>query len=114
MSDKSICEQFQEWARQAVDEWDGLHTAELFTLILEKTGETVQAVFADGREPTTNERHLLNLLSWRTQEAGRHREEIDVLTDQLQSWRNLCGKYKELAQARGEALAKMRHNEGQP
>lgn len=33
-------------------------------------------VFADGREPTTNERHLRNLLSWRDLEARRTREEL--------------------------------------
>jgi DNA anti-recombination protein RmuC len=29
----------------------------------------VTAMFADGREPSENERHLLNLLSWREREA---------------------------------------------
>jgi hypothetical protein len=33
-------------------------------------------VFADGREPTANERHLRNLLSWRDLEARRVREEL--------------------------------------
>jgi hypothetical protein len=28
------------------------------------------ALFADGRQPTTNERHLLHLLSWREKEAA--------------------------------------------
>ena len=34
------------------------------------------ALFADGREPTTNERHLLNLLSWREREATQAKEEL--------------------------------------
>lgn len=58
------------------------------------------ALFADGRQPTTNERHLLNLLDWRTKEAAEaaaeaarleqeNRELRDGLTD-LESVRRLC------------------------
>lgn len=34
------------------------------------------ALFADGREPTTNERHLLNLLEWRAKEAAEAKAEV--------------------------------------
>jgi hypothetical protein len=39
----------------------------------------VRAVFADGREPTTNERHLLNLLSWRERENAELRRRLAEL-----------------------------------
>lgn len=51
--------------------------------ILERAGVGVEdALFADGRAPTPNERHLLNLLAWRSAEAARLREEIA----RLQLW----------------------------
>lgn len=37
------------------------------------------ALFADGREPTTNERHLLNLLEWRMRETRHAQQECDRL-----------------------------------
>lgn len=40
-----------------------------------------EMVFADGREPTTNERHLFNLLTWREHEAKVLKEEIARLRD---------------------------------
>lgn len=32
------------------------------------------------------------------------REQLEVATDRAQSWKNLCERYKELSEARGEAL----------
>ena len=40
-------------------------------------------LFADGRQPTENERHLSNLLSWRQKEAAEAREAAAVLGEQL-------------------------------
>ena len=37
--------------------------------------QPVVMLFADGREPTTNERHLRNLLSWRMKEAEEAKAE---------------------------------------
>ena len=39
--------------------------------------------FADGRQPTENERHLSNLLSWRQKEAAEAKEAAAVLGEQL-------------------------------
>lgn len=111
-----ICERYVQWAREAVEEWDGQLTAELFALIMARTGEKPrEALFAVGRVPTENERHLLNLLSWRDHEARQRTEEFAILREQLevavdrsQSWKNLCEHYKELAEARGEALDRLR------
>lgn len=80
MSEKSVLEHYHELARQAVEEWDGQDTGELFALIMDRTGETPeQALLADGREPTRNERHLLSLLSWRQKEAREARAELERL-----------------------------------
>jgi hypothetical protein len=40
----TLCEQYQAWAKQAVEEWDGLDTAELLWDICEKTGERLTDV----------------------------------------------------------------------
>ena len=40
-------------------------------------------IFTDGRQLTTNERHLLNLLSWRVREA-------EALKDELRRTRGVC------------------------
>lgn len=96
MSDLSVCGKFVEWARQAVEEWDGLHTAELFTLIMEKTGERPVAVFADGRKPTDNERHLIHLLAWREQEAITRSQEIIRLRGIIDSLALRCHSQSEL------------------
>ena len=37
-----VADKYIEWARDAVDQWDGCDTADLFLLILEKTGENVR------------------------------------------------------------------------
>lgn len=39
--------------------------------------------FADGRKPTDNERHLMNLMSWRQKEAAEAKEAAAVLAEQL-------------------------------
>lgn len=52
-----------------------------------------EMVFADGREPTTNERHLFNLLTWREHEAQGLKEEIARL-------RSSQGENKEIARLR--------------
>lgn len=41
-------------------------------------------LFADGREPTKNERHLVNLLEWRELESRRAKEDVANLRRQLQ------------------------------
>ena len=38
-------------------------------------------------------------------------EQLAVACDRAQSWKNLCDKYKELAEARGEALDKRSINQ---
>jgi hypothetical protein len=53
-------------------------------------------VFADGREPTTNERHLLNLLSWREREAIENKVEIDRLRGIIDSLAARCQQQSEL------------------
>jgi len=45
----------------------------------------VVMLFADGREPTTNERHLANLLSWRQQEVTEAKVEAGLLRAELAS-----------------------------
>jgi hypothetical protein len=35
----AITDQFREWARQAVEEWDGCSTEELILFIIQRTGE---------------------------------------------------------------------------
>jgi hypothetical protein len=72
----SVCEQFVAWAREAVDEWDGTSNADLFALLCARLGLTPRQFFFDGREPTDNERHLLNLLSWREKENAEMKAEL--------------------------------------
>ncbi len=43
----SVSDAFVEWARQAVDDWDGLDTASLFLTILERTGENAREVLRE-------------------------------------------------------------------
>jgi hypothetical protein len=38
----SVCEEFVDWARAALEEWDGVNTAELILDILARTGENVR------------------------------------------------------------------------
>ncbi len=38
-------------------------------------------LFADGREPSENERHLANLLAWRGREAAQLKDEIRLLRE---------------------------------
>lgn len=39
-------------------------------------------VFADGREPTTNERHLWNLLTWREADLAKQKEQTEYFKQQ--------------------------------
>jgi hypothetical protein len=128
----SVAEQHRLWAEQAVREWDGVCFADLFDAVARKHGVKPPDLVFDGREPTTNERHLWNLLSWRDQENRelgktvrelrdelhhKHRrvgelvgelqvlvEQLEVASDRSESWKNLCTRYKELAEARGEKI----------
>ncbi len=69
-----------------------LHTAEAEQRRLTDILEAPQiALFADGREPTENERHLLNLLSWRQQEAVDARAERDACHALFGEVITLCG-----------------------
>jgi hypothetical protein len=42
-----------------------------------------EMLFADGREPTRNERHLANLLEWRQKEAQEAKDEAAALRAEL-------------------------------
>ncbi len=75
----------------------------------------VIAKFSPDREVSRNERHLLNLLSWRENEAKQLKEELAVVKEQLevaidrsQSWKNLAEKYQEAAEAKQEGLDRQR------
>ncbi len=43
----SVSDAFIEGARQAVDDWDGQDTADLFLTILERTGENAKEVLRE-------------------------------------------------------------------
>lgn len=78
-----------------------------------------EMLFADGREPTKNERHLLNLLSWREKESAdakaaladhyRHMEQtlvrLNDVTDKVEA------RVKELEVAIAQVLVLL-HNRG--
>lgn len=62
-------------------------------------------LFADGREPTTNERHLANLLEWSQQHARQAKEEamrlqgiIDGLADRVAQQSHLLSRKAEVGQ----------------
>lgn len=62
-------------------------------------------MFADGREPTRNERHLINLLSWREKEAAEAKTEvvrlqriIDGLVDRVAAQSDLLSQRAEKQQ----------------
>lgn len=38
MSDKSVCEQYQEWAAEAVEDWDGQDNNDLWDLVSARLG----------------------------------------------------------------------------
>lgn len=59
-------------------------------------------LFADGREPTTNERHLANLLSWREAEARQMKEDIDRLREIIRGLADCVAAQSELLTARAE------------
>lgn len=83
MAETSVCDRFRQWAREAVEEWDGQSNVELLALIMDKFGVSRQTFFFDNREPTRNENHLLNLLSWRERENADLRQEVADLREQL-------------------------------
>ena len=64
-----------------------------------------RAIIGDGRK-------LAYVLDAKVKDLEEHlaivTEQCDVACDRAQSWKNLCEHYKELAEARGEALAKQR------
>ncbi len=62
----------------------------------------VVALFADGREPTTNERHLLNLLSWREREAAEAATEVKRLQAIIEGLSDRVAVQSELLSARAE------------
>lgn len=56
----TVCDAFIGWARDAVDEWDGVSTAELIELVRAKFGQTVHQFY--GRVPDSDTmRELANL-----------------------------------------------------
>ena len=58
-----------------------------------KEGEPIM-LFADGRQPTKNERHLCNLLSWREREAVGLRAHIGRLAYELDFQHAECERLK--------------------
>jgi hypothetical protein len=53
----TICDQFQAWAKKAVDEWDGQSNADLMELIRNEFGQTIHQFY--GLMPTGDTwRHL--------------------------------------------------------
>jgi hypothetical protein len=59
-------------------------------------------LFADGREPTRNERHLLNLLTWRYVEANELREEVARLQEIVRGPPGRVAAQSELLSKRAE------------
>lgn len=59
------------WGDDAIAAYQALSSIIPFT--------SSEMIFADGREPTTNERHLFNLLTWREHEARELKREVDRL-----------------------------------
>lgn len=56
-------------------------------------------MFADGREPTTNERHLMNLLEW------ARKDQLRAVADRLDAFRRQDEAAKEVERLKGEASA---------
>ena len=54
----TICDQFREWAEEALDEWDGHSTAELFLMILDKTGEKPRRILYEVENLVASRRGL--------------------------------------------------------
>lgn len=75
---------------------------EMAVRLMECSGLSVRDIlFVDGREPSRNERHLINLISWRQEESRQNKEEIAILREQLNA-----------AAERAEALEEDRHRQG--
>lgn len=81
----SVCEQYRLWALEAVEEWDGQCSADLLDAIAAKHGVKPQDLIMEGREPTENERHLWNLLTWRSQENTELAEEVKRLREHVRA-----------------------------
>lgn len=47
----SVCDQYQDWAKAAVDEWDGQDTAVLLEHIREKFGQTEKQFYSEAVKP---------------------------------------------------------------
>lgn len=58
--------------------------------------------FADGRQPTENERHLFNLLSWREAEARQLHTEIQGLRQIIEGLSDRVAAQSELLSKRAE------------
>lgn len=56
---------------------------------------TPKMLFADGREPTENERHLSSLLSWRIREAEGLRQQVAALADRVAAQSELLAQRAE-------------------
>lgn len=89
------------------------------TTMRERMNLPAEMVFADGREPTQNERHLFNLLTWREHEAKELKREVERLRNlngrqamDLQAVRDTVQEYrKEILpewRAEAEALDRLR------
>ena len=60
------------------------------------------ALFADGREPTQNERHLLSLLSWREKEAAEAKAEAQRLQGIIEGLADRVAAQSELLSCKAE------------
>lgn len=82
----TACDLFKEWAKKAVDEWDGQSNADLMELIRSEFGQTIHQFY--GTDPSGDTwRHLA---SCRERLAAFH-DEVNVVLVQLDQLAELWG-----------------------
>jgi len=82
----TICDQFQEWAKKAVDEWDGQSNADLMELIRIEFGQTIHQFY--GLAPTGDTwRHLADC----RERLAAFRDEVRTTLAQLDQLAELWG-----------------------
>lgn len=82
----SVCDQFQEWAREAVDDWDGVSNGGLFELIRNKFGQTKHQFYGTG-EDTQGAKELAALREFNT----ARNDELKTVLGQLDGLAELWG-----------------------
>jgi|GEM_PF-3941542 len=82
----TICDQFQVWAKKAVDEWDGQSNADLMELIRDEFGQTVHQFYGLSRDGDTW-RHLADC----RERLNAFRDEMRTTLSQLDQLAELWG-----------------------